>query len=134
MIILLFFFVNHFDFARKTQPRRIFIRKNKQFHLNNFKERLSSFNWTDLLNQENLDVNQLYNKFSDVISSLHNECMPTVNVKNDKHKYPRSEWITPSLIRSIKYRDRLYVKLEKLHLLIICILRGKMSSITITVF
>lgn len=34
-------------------------------------------------------------------------------VKFDKHKYPKSEWITAGIIRSIKYRDKLHLKRKR---------------------
>ena len=42
--------------------------------------------------------------------------MPIIQVKNNKHKYARSDWITPGLIQSIKFRDNLYKKLKKINL------------------
>ena len=41
-----------------------------------------------------------------------NKHMPLVKHKNHKYKDKRSLWITPGIIRSIKYRDNLYKSLK----------------------
>ena len=38
--------------------------------------------------------------------------MPTKKVKFDKYKHKQSEWITESILISIKYRDKLYRKMR----------------------
>ena len=39
--------------------------------------------------------------------------MPLKRVKFDKHKHKKSNWITAGLIRSIKFRDKLYLKMKQ---------------------
>ena len=39
--------------------------------------------------------------------------MPLKRVKFDKHKHTKSIWITAGLIRSIKFRDKLYLKMKQ---------------------
>ena len=39
--------------------------------------------------------------------------LPTKTIKVNKHKHNKSKWITYGIIKSIKFRDRLYMKLKK---------------------
>ena len=39
--------------------------------------------------------------------------MPLKRVKFDKHKQKKSNWITAGLIRSIQFRDKLYLKMKQ---------------------
>ena len=36
--------------------------------------------------------------------------MPFTRVKFDKHRHKKEKWITTGIIKSIKYRDKLYKK------------------------
>ena len=44
---------------------------------------------------------------------IKNETMPTRQVKFNKHKHKNSQWITQGIIRSIAYKDKLYITLKK---------------------
>ena len=44
------------------------------------------------------------------------KCLPTKHVKFKKNKHKGSRWITSGIIKSISYRDKLYVTLEKTNL------------------
>ena len=55
----------------------------------------------------NYDI--LYKEISQTIKT----CMPLKRVKFDKHKHNQSNWITAGLIRSIKFRDKLYLKMKQ---------------------
>ena len=39
--------------------------------------------------------------------------MPLKRDKFEKHKHNKSNWITAGLIRSIKFRDKLYLKMNQ---------------------
>ena len=57
----------------------------------------------------NINYDILDNKISQIIKT----CMPLKRVKFDKHKHTKSNWITAGLIRSIKFRDKLYLKMKQ---------------------
>ena len=99
------------------QPNRINIRKTGPQQIENFMSELSNFDW-DTSTNNNFERNseQVFDKFFDNFSKLQEKCFPTISVCNNKHKYPRNEWITPGLLQSIKYHDKLYAKLKKLRL------------------
>ena len=78
---------------------------------------LNNFDW-DIPTNNNFERNseQVFDNFFDNFSKLQEKCFPTISVCNNKHKYARNEWITPGLLQSIKYRDKLYAKLKKMRL------------------
>ena len=41
------------------------------------------------------------------------KCLPTKTIKYNKHKYKKSSWITQGIIRSITFRDKLYLKMKQ---------------------
>ena len=47
------------------------------------------------------------------ITDAANKHLPTKTIKVNKHKHKKSKWITYDIIKSIKFRDRLYMKLKK---------------------
>ena len=82
--------------------------------MNNFISKLSQVDWPCVVNNENSnDIDVKYDNFSKKFSTIQNECIPDKEVKFNKHKHAINPWITPGLIRSIKYRDRLFYKLKK---------------------
>ena len=47
-----------------------------------------------------------------MLSVIGAKCMPTKKVKINKHKHKKSKWITQGIIRSITFRDKLYLKMQ----------------------
>ena len=47
-----------------------------------------------------------------MLSGISAKCMPTKKVKINKHKHKKSKWITQGIIRSITFRDKLYLKMK----------------------
>ena len=41
------------------------------------------------------------------------KCLPTKTTKYNKHKYKNSSWLTQGIIRSITFRDKLYLKMKQ---------------------
>ena len=48
-----------------------------------------------------------------ISASIHKDCMSQKKVKFNKHKHAKSDWITQGIIKSIQFRDNLYVKLKQ---------------------
>ena len=99
---------------KNKTPKTVTIKSSSPSDINNFKTALNNVNWAEVVDFENSDdINIKYDKFISKFTSIQNECIPTKKVKFDKHKHPLNPWITSGLIRSIRYRDRLYVKFKK---------------------
>ena len=63
-----------------------------------------------LNNHKDANPNDNYNILHNMLSDIGAKCMPTKKVKINKHK--QSKWITQGIIRSITFRDKLYMKMK----------------------
>ena len=63
--------------------------------------------------RKDADPNINYDIFELTITDAANKHLPTKNIQINKHKHKKSKWITYGIIKSIKFRDRLYMKLKK---------------------
>jgi len=61
----------------------------------------------------NADPNTNYERFIKTLESGIKECFPERFVRFKKYKHHKTPWITDGIIKSIKYRDKLYLKLKK---------------------
>ena len=53
------------------------------------------------------------NILNNVISQAKNKHLPYRKVKFNKHKHNNSKWITKGIVRSISFREKLYLKLKR---------------------
>ena len=60
----------------------------------------------------NPDMN--YNVFDDEMDKCKANNFPTKMVKFNKYKHKKSKWITNGILKSLKFRDRLYLELKTL--------------------
>ena len=58
------------------------------------------------------DINLNYEMINDDILRAKNKHMPCKLVKFNKYKHKKSAWITLGLLKSIRYRDKLYKQLR----------------------
>ena len=58
------------------------------------------------------DPNSNYTTLCNEILRSKNKHMPSKWVKFNKYKHKKSSWITQGLLKSIKYRDKLYKRLK----------------------
>ena len=58
------------------------------------------------------DINLNYEMINDEILRAKNKHMPCKSVKFNKYKHKKSTWITQGLLKSIRYRDKLYKPLR----------------------
>ena len=84
-------------------------------------------NYYDLIRSDFADLNILNNMQQDLhsdptyncelltnaLDTLINKHTSTKTVKLRKHKHKKSEWITPGIIKSIKFRDKMYLKKKR---------------------
>ena len=57
--------------------------------------------------------NENYIRMNSTIQQAFEKHMPLKCVKFNKHKHKMSPWITTGIIRSICFRDKLYIRLHK---------------------
>ena len=76
----------------------------------------------DLLNENiltKLDINpdacpsQNYTLLNEILQTAIDKHMPTRYAKYNKYKHKKSPWITFGILRSINFRDKMYIKLKK---------------------
>ena len=63
----------------------------------------------------NGDPEKNYTFLSNTLTQALKKFLPTKTVRYHKHKHKNSPWITQGIIKSIKYRDTLYLSLIKLN-------------------
>ena len=59
------------------------------------------------------DPNINYDILENILKQAIEQFMPCIKVKYNRHKHKKTEWITSGLVKSIKYRDKLYKKLKQ---------------------
>ena len=79
-----------------------------------YKDKIGDANIYDKLDTNiSSDPNQNNNFIIQTLTDIRVEIMPSKTIKLQKHKI--SKWITGGIIRSIKYRDKLYSTLKRTH-------------------
>ena len=74
---------------------------------------LLSINIMDKLdNNPDNDPNHNYNTLESIISKAIDTHMPFKNIKFNKYKHKKEKWITTGILKSIKYRDKIYKTLK----------------------
>ena len=73
----------------------------------------------NLISHINVDIradpNENYNILSNILTTTLDKCIPCKKVRYNKYKHKNSQWITSGILKSIRFRDRLYQKVKKLH-------------------
>ena len=59
-----------------------------------------------------LDPNRNYDILDNMIQAALEKHMPIKTIKYDKHKHKKNSWISNGIVRSIRFRDKLYSKLK----------------------
>ena len=102
---------------KKTPPPKyLTIKKLTQHALLNIHNDLEEKNIYEKLDQSFMaDVNQNYNiMHQEIYDTIEKHTLKKI-VKLNRHKHKISKWITHGIIKSIKYRDKLYKKLKMTH-------------------
>ena len=66
----------------------------------------------DKLDKDNNPFNN-YNLLDESITTATDTFLPVKIIKYNKHKHKQSRWITQGIIRSIKFRDKLYSRIKQ---------------------
>ena len=71
----------------------------------------------NLISHINVDIradpNENYNILSNILTTTLDKCIPCKKVRYNKYKHKNSQWITSGILKSIRFRDRLYQKVKK---------------------
>ena len=62
----------------------------------------------------NADPDANYNMIHNKIEQLKEKHLTSKKVKYNKHKHKKLSWITTGIIKSIKFRDKLYKKIKNI--------------------
>ena len=93
-----------------------YIKINPYTHQNilNFKKDIEQLcNINQFNKSEFTDPNLNYDKINEIISITTKKHFSPLEIKFHKYRHKRSPWITQGIINSIKFRDKLYVRLKK---------------------
>ena len=104
------------DFIKhiKTKTKYVSFRKFDQEAYQSFKNSINQENILSVINTEsNANPNNNYDTVHDIITKSFESHFPLKTVKLNKHKHKKSSWITKGIIKSIAYRDNLYLSLKK---------------------
>ena len=94
-------------------PRYIKITVQNSDSISDFIHEVFSSNVYSKLDQSpNANPNVNYDILHDVMQCAKNKHMPYKTVKLKKYKHKKSAWITLGLLKSIRYRDKLYKTLK----------------------
>ena len=94
-------------------PRYIKITVQNSDSISDFIHEVFSSNVYSKLDQSpNANPNANYDILHDVMQCAKNKHMPYKTVKLKKYKHKKSAWITLGLLKSIRYRDKLYKTLK----------------------
>ena len=93
--------------------RIIKIKQQNESNVAKFKAEMSHANFDSKLDLRiDADPNINYDILELTITDAANKHLLTKTIKVNKHKHKKSNWITYGIIKSIKFTDRLYMKLK----------------------
>ena len=104
------------DFERSdtATPKYVSIPTTDELSIQHFCNHISEVNFNDLMDNDiSADPNINYNILETTIKNAKDKYLPIKIVRFNKHKHKKSNWITTGIIKSIKFRDKLYRKLKQ---------------------
>ena len=85
------------------------IEKSDQLSIDNFIDELASLNIFDKLDKgPNIDPNNNYELFAQLIKYAREKHIPRIKVRYQKKKHKRSKWLTNGILNSINTKDRFF--------------------------
>ena len=106
--------MNNVNIKHNNTKRIIKIKQQNESNVAKFKAEISHADLYSKLDlRKDTDPNINYDILELTITDAANKHLPTKTIKVNKHKHKKSKWITYGIIKSIKFRDRLYMKLKK---------------------
>ena len=92
-------------------PKYITYRLMNEHHIENLNNELARYDWKEIY--EESDVNKAYELFQKKFSALVDEHLPIKVVKFSKFKHKGQPWITNGILKSLKTKEKLYIKMIK---------------------
>ena len=109
-----FICLDNFTTKKTKPPRRVKQKMNCLKAMEDMREDMIASNITNTLSSDLLtDPNENYNILHNHMKQLKDKHMPDKYVKFHKHRHKKNKWITTGIIRSIKFRDNLYIKVKQ---------------------
>ena len=106
--------MNNVNIKLNKTKRIINIKQQNESNVAKFKAEMSRANFDSKLDLRiDADTNINYDIIELTITDAANKHLPTKTIKVNKHKHNKSNWITYGIIKSIKFRNKLYMKLKK---------------------
>ena len=100
---------------KKHKPKYVSTRVCTPSTINDFKDELKNeISNLNLNNNLMSDPNLSYEAFEDFVIQTKDKHMPMKTVRFDKHKHKMTKWVTTGIIKSIKFRDKLYKQLKSI--------------------
>ena len=106
------YFVTLDSDVKRKQKRHIKIKTSSNESLPNFVNGLINSNITNQFSNNN--PNENYNLLHDEIQVHLKANFPEKTVKFNHYKHKKSSWMSDQLLRSVKYKDKLYKKMKSL--------------------
>jgi hypothetical protein len=113
--ILIFIFIDNAP-IKKCPHKLIKIHIHNEIAMWNFASEITNSNIMEKLDKNSLsDPNKNYQIISEVLEKANCKQMPYKVIKFKTHKHKHCQWITNSILKSIKYRDNLHKQLKLLN-------------------
>ena len=96
------------------ENREVFKRKMNHDTVNAFAYTAKSTDFRSICHQESdRDPNENCDIIDSTLSNAMDATMPLQRMHFDKYKHKRNAWVTSGILRSIKYRDKLYLNMKR---------------------
>ena len=96
-----------------TTQKYIRLTDSSAMSLGKFKEEIGNSHLKDIITYDSFtDPNYNYNILDGILSHAKQKHLPLKEVKFNKSKHKKSQWITKGLIKSINFRDKMYRHLK----------------------
>ena len=106
--------IDNLNTKLSNPPRRAKQKINNIRAMENLRDDMIDKNITKDLNHDLLaDPNKNYDILHNHMKTLKNKHMPDKYVKFHKHRHKKNNWISYGILRSIKFRDNLYMKYKQ---------------------
>ena len=95
---------------KQHKPKYIKIRKVNENQIEQFKNEILKVNLAEQIYYNLMtDPNRTYAVLEGVIKKAKDELFPEKTLRFHKHKHKLSEWITSGILKTIQFRDNLYI-------------------------
>ena len=106
--------INYNISFKSNNTRYVTITTNTPESRENFSCELQNINWENVFcHDPQADPNKSYEALSNTLELLRAKHFPTKKIKFNKYKHKKNDWITLGILRSLHFRDKLYLKVNQ---------------------